>query len=75
MPQTIIKHSKEENSEENNHEKQFVPDHRTVDQLSIEELREIVNSPAFKKVAVQWGSNDEVDYDSDSDLGRGFFSC
>ena len=31
LPQTIIKHSKEENSEENDHKKQFVSDHRTVD--------------------------------------------
>ena len=43
--------------------RKFVPDHRTVDQLSIEELREIVSSPAFKKVAVQLGSDEEVDYD------------
>ena len=70
LPQTIIKNSKEENSEENNHEKQFVPDYRTVNQLSIEELREIVSSPAFKRVAVQLGSDEEVDYDSDSDLEK-----
>ena len=75
--QAIGGKSKENNSEENGYStEKFVPDFRTADDLSIDQINQIVNSPGFKEATKHLVTSaspdgqyvDQVDYESDSDL-------